>query len=267
MNELDARGLDYEAEQKRRAEDAATFRKTTDALYDAGKAARSIKQNLSLAEKLIQPGMAVQGLAAPLRTDFERLKALIGGDRPWAKRAGERASATQTFDKAISASILSDLKIMLGGLGQIRVAEIDLMNKAAPSIGNEPAANQAILELGRRGADIAQDLAQTAAWFDRGARVDQMGKLIVGADGRPVLYGGRPTREALERTLQAVYDNHPRKMSEEELDAFKTRLFGTGTRPAGPAAGRGVQLPQTPQPQGASAAPSGTRPPLSTFQK
>lgn len=271
ISELTAIDKERKGALEHQQQDVKQYGEVTKNLYTAGQAARTLRTQLELGQHHIQEGMAYQGTLAPAK----QFMAGVGADilplfgqqgKQWAEELSRRAGSTQTFDKAIASSILNDLKIMLQGLGQIRVAEIELMNKAAPNITNQPAANQAILNLGMRAANIAQDLSTMAAWYDRGARVDATGKLIIGPDGRPQLFPGRPTTEGLQRTLQVVYENHPQKLSKEALALEQTKLFGA---PTGPVATHENRQQSQPTPRGGRGVPQQRteRPSLDSFER
>lgn len=251
IEELNAISREHAALKERNSADVKAFQTQYDLYSNAAKSAARLQPNIGLAKTLVDSG-AVQGFGADARLDWDRFKAWALNDPAAAQRAG----VTQAFTKTVANSILDDMKTTLQGLGQVRVAEIQLLNQAAPSIYNEPEANKAILDLQGRVTQMAIDAGKIASLYnDRGITWDK--------DGRPMQRQGRPTRGELDSILERYLSNHPSKMTPEQqaqyleiLAGAKERMKVTGAAPAG----RGVPS-QQPQP-GRTAAPSPELPPL-----
>lgn len=104
-------------------------------------AERSVPQ-LKQLRHMIEDKRLQQSIGSDIVLDWNRIKAFAGS------KGGERATALmQAFDKMVSGQIVSDLKTQLQGTGQIRVKEIELVEKASASRYNTREANRAILEL------------------------------------------------------------------------------------------------------------------------
>lgn len=83
--------------------------------------------------------------------------------------------AMELFQKLTASVNLDNLKTLLGGLGQIRVFEGDLVKNATANIANTPAANRVLLNIGMKAnqraierADLAADYRKEHGFLDSG---------------------------------------------------------------------------------------------------
>lgn len=168
--------LDYTAEhaqtEARGKESGQSFAKRYEAIQETGaKAAQEIPQ-LEYAEKLMQDPNFYSGIGEPYNMALKRIAVALGGDP-------SLAGPQEAFRKVVSNSILQSLG-QLKGLGQIRVAEINLAKEAAASLSNTPVANHILLTVAQRLNRRAADIAELAQGY-RGGNLDAGFDKIVAA--------------------------------------------------------------------------------------
>ena len=117
------------------------------------------------------------------------------------------------------------MKTLLGGwAGQVRNAEINLMNKALASSANTIGANQAILDIADKSQRQMEDIGRLTNLDRQGAKFDQQGNPVIGKDGNYVFEQGRQPTSADQNTIIRDYlQNHP-LLSKAELDHYTDLL-------------------------------------------
>lgn len=154
---------------KKYAEDEASrFGKKYDAISKAGQEASVELPQLQLAKSILNDPKFYSGPAEGLNLGYKRILATIDPTQ------ADAAQPQEAFRKVVSNSILSQIR-SLAGTGQIRVAEIRIMEKAAANQENTPAANRLLV-------DIATRLHQHALGLDEIARNYNGGRLDPGFD-------------------------------------------------------------------------------------
>ena len=132
------------------------LKETTDIGIQAARNTPLLKQ----LRQIIEDPKLKQSIGSDLFLDWDRVKALFGS------KEGERGAALmQAFDKMVSGQIVSDLKTQLQGTGQIRVAEINLVEKASASRYNTREANRAVLNLMIKSNEQMEGLAKATAEY------------------------------------------------------------------------------------------------------
>lgn len=132
------------------------LKESADIGYQASKSTPLLKQ----LRQMIEDPRLKQGIGADLFLDWDRLKAVFGS------KEGERGAAlAQAFDKMVSGQIVSDLKTQLQGTGQIRVKEIELVEKASASRYNTREANRAVINLMIKSNEQMEGLTRATAEY------------------------------------------------------------------------------------------------------
>jgi len=210
--------------------------KKYDTLSSQATTARKLMPNLNIADALMKDPNFYSGLGSNEVLAWNRLKAAFPSI--FGKDAAYAAAPNEAFGKVIAGSILDNMKTALGGLGQVRVAEIRLLEQATASAANTPAANRALIEISRRG------LTQLD-------RIDQMGQAYQAGDevvnpvtGEVLLKANLNRNGEVEprRGLDAGFDKLARKFvnenpttTPEEAENYKKVLFDAGTPQSGKA--------------------------------
>lgn len=215
LTEQDKRQTEYEANTEFAKEDVKSVMKKYDDIANVGKKAQLSLPVLKEARRLIEDPNFQQGFGADFRVDLQKVKALFGVNP-------KAAAANEAFEKIISGNILKDLGIELGGLGQVRVAEIDLLKRAAASKYNTLPANRAVLDLMIKAHEQANNVSKVTNAFMQGARLDKDGNLIVDAKGHPILQHDRPTNAGLDAFVKKYVDKHPLLTDDEIKNYNKT---------------------------------------------
>lgn len=150
---------------KKQAEgEAERYGKRYDAIQESGSRALADLPQLDLAKKLMDDPNFYSGVGEKYNLVYKRLLSTFGSDP-------NVAAPQEAFRKIIAASILDQIK-GLAGTGQIRVAEIKIMEQAAANAENTPAANKILVEIASRLQQRAADLAAIAQNYKDG-RLDQ----------------------------------------------------------------------------------------------
>lgn len=170
-----ARKLDFERQKHYNTKDIDAAEKQYDNLSVQGQTAAQTKSQLELARSMVEDPRLYQGVGSDIAKLLKQAQVLFGGDP-------EAASRMETFEKIISGQIVQDLKTQLQGLGQVRVAEIDLLSKAAASTNRTQPANRAVLELMIRTHDQIENLAAVARDYKLGYRFDKDGNAVMSAN-------------------------------------------------------------------------------------
>lgn len=227
-------------------------------LSDSAAAARKQLPMLDYGLALINDPNIYQGILANEVNSWQKVKAALpfvfGDDAKFA------AAPAEVFNKVVSGSILDLMKSTLAGLGQVRVAEIDLLRQANAANTNTPAANRALLELSRRAMqkiDYLDDLGQQ--YFSGSEVVDPVsGKVLAKANM------DANGEVAPRRGLDVGFDKIARKwqldnptLTPEEIKNYQ-EIFRTGIDPRRP----DPAAPAAPGKQGAAPAqaPAGASP-------
>lgn len=208
LDSLMKMGLDYEGKKTQIDKDAESFQKRYDTLADVGTKAAITMPDLQIAREMLEDPKFYSGPAADPIIDWKRLKSVIGGDP-------KAAAANEVFDKVISGNIVKDLGVELQKLGQVRIAEIDLLKKAAANRYNTIPANRAVLELMMRAHQQLNDVSKITNAYSQGVRWDAKGKVVRGPDGQPVIHDERPTTAGLDAAIKQYVEQHPIAKPEE----------------------------------------------------
>jgi hypothetical protein len=173
------------------------------------------------------------GIGANEVTNWKRLKAAVfGGDSQYA------AAPNEVFNKVISGSILDNMHTALAGLGQVRLAEINLLERANASAQNTPAANRALLTVARSGMQQIDHLDQMGQAYYSGDEV------VDPVDGKTLLPANldKNGEIAPRHGLDVGFDKIARKfaldhptMTPEQIKNYQT-IFETGKDPNEPKA-------------------------------
>lgn len=178
--------------------------KKYDTLTSQAQTARKLLPQIDLARSLMDDPQFQGGWGHNVGDAARRIKAALLGD------ANANAS-NETFDKLMAGNVLDTMKTALGGLGQVRLAEIDLLNRANGTRNNTDASNRAVLEISRRGLVKLDNLAGLSQQYMSGDEVvdpitgQVMMKANIGPDGEV----------APRRTLDAGFDKLARKFDHD----------------------------------------------------
>lgn len=213
--------MDVDKEAQTKAADAAI--KKYDSLSTQAASARKLMPNLDLALALMNDPNFHSGLLSGAQDTWARLKTAALGDK-YANAPNE------SFDKLMAGTVLDTMKSTLAGLGQVRLAEIDLLNRANANRYNTDASNRAVLEISRRAIQKVDQLDELGQQYASGGEVaDPVSRKIllkanVGSDGEI----------APRRGLDVGYDKLARKFvlehpsfNADEIKHYQT-IFDTG---------------------------------------
>ena len=206
-------------------------------------------QQIALAQKIIHDPHFTQGPGTDMKLAWEKAKAFMGD-----QGAQTNLAYNQAFDKVIASNILGSMRSALQGLGQVRVAEINLLNRAAAAQHNTIGANQAILDLAAKSQQQLQELGKITNWYRQGYRWDDSGKLITDQSGKPIIGNDRPTSAGQNAIVRTYLTNNP-MLSDEQIKHYDS-LFdaaekGGGGVAQGPLSTKPPAAP-APVPQGMS---------------
>ncbi len=200
------RNNDYAQEQDKKGADA--LQKKYDLSQEAGRRAAQSRPQLEMARDIASGDKMIQGAGADWRLGIARLAEL-------AKMDPQAAAATEVFNKIISGNVVEDMKILLQGLGQVRVAEIELLSKATANMYNTKEANKAVLDIMLRTHKQAEVLSQVGNSYMQGWVYDDKGK--------PSRLAGPPTNAGYDAEIQKAVKRMP-VMSPEERHRY-TKIF------------------------------------------
>lgn len=143
--------------------------KKYDTLSTQASNARKLLPNIDIAQSLMNDPNFDSGITANISLAYNKVRAafpsLFGKDAQYA------AAPNEVFNKVVAGSILDNMRTALAGLGQVRIAEIDLLKQASASQNNTPAANRALLELSRRSLTQLDRIDQMAQAYQSGDEV------------------------------------------------------------------------------------------------
>lgn len=176
--------------------------KKYDNMSTQAQSARKLMPNLDLAMTLMEDPNFNSGLAHGLKDVWQRLKDATG--------ITTMANApNEAFDKLMAGTVLDTMKSTLAGLGQVRLAEIDLLTKANGNRNNSVASNRAVLEISRRAVQKVDQLDSIAQQYVSGDEV------VDPISGQVMLKANidRNGEMAPRRGLDAGYDKLARKFT------------------------------------------------------
>lgn len=173
------------------------------------------RENLSMAKVAANDPRFYGGVGNDLVEGWKKIKDALGIE-PGA------AAPMEIFRKTTAQSIMSGLKTAFGGLGQIRVAEIQLQQTANASTANTVPAVRALLEITDRNAKKLQDVGGMATAYKAGEAVmdpNNPDKVLVpankrGPDGQPMERTG--IDPAFERVIDKWRRDNPTFSPAEE---------------------------------------------------
>jgi len=149
-----------EADKTYASENVKSYVKKYDAIQANGDRARVDIPQLDLARKLTEDPNFYSGVGEKYNLLVKRALVALGGD-------ANTAAPQEAFRKIVSNSILDQIKAM-AGTGQIRVAEIKIMQDAAANPDNTPQSNRLLLELSSRLQKRAAVIADMAQNYNNG---------------------------------------------------------------------------------------------------
>lgn len=179
------------------------------------------------ASKIVNSPDFYSGIGSGVVQFIKRAKTALGGD-PAA------AGAMDTFEKLRNSLNLGSLRTQLGGLGQIRLAEVNMVDRANANLDNSVAANKALVLMGQ-------------AINNRVIQAGQMANDYVSAHGGVA-------DQTLRNRLFNYYKNQP-LMSDDQIKQFDNLIT---TEAARQKQGAG---PLVNSPPGSPAATGGRAPP------
>lgn len=208
LDRLMNQSLDYEARKHANEKEIDAYQKQTDLATAVGQRAASSRSMLEMARKLVDSDEFKSGVGQDPMLDIQRLKQRLFG--------GNAATSNEAFTKIISGQLLEDMKISLQGLGQVRVAEIDLLSKAAANQYMTKGANRMVLDLMIKAHDKAANIGKITAGYQAGARWDKDGKVMKNADGSPKVFDTPPKLGELNGLVNKYLDKNPILTQEEQ---------------------------------------------------
>lgn len=220
LQQLQDMSLDYAGKKHSQEKDIDAYQKKSDLLIDVGQRAKSSREMIAFARKLIDDPQFYSGTARGLVLDVKKIEAFL--------KNNNAALPMEAFQKIISGQLLEDMKISLQGLGQVRVAEIELLQKAAAAGDLTPQANRMILDLMIKAHDRVGAVGDIAAGYQAGARWDSNGKVIRGPDGQPQVFNTPPKQGELNGLVNRYYEKNPILTPEEQAHLTKLAASPTG---------------------------------------
>ncbi len=230
---------DFSLNMKKQGElntdDVKKYTENSNATMEAGKQATQGLPLIKAIRQAVTDPKFYSGSFADSVLDFKRLKAAVGSDP-------NAAAAMEIFEKGRAGDILNQLKAKLQGLGQVRLAEINLLDRASPNLHNTPQGNLALLQILEKAYDQSSNLSRLAAGYAGGARLDPKGNYV------PAKAGDLPTNAGLNTFLQEYLRNNP-LFDEKQIKEFNKTFDLEDKKPEEPAtytnskAGQPVQAP------------------------
>lgn len=156
-------------------------------IVKAGNIASVEKPKLEIVKDFMNDPNFNSGPASDLALQYRRWLSVLGGDP-------NQAVPQEGFRKVISDSILQNIRSM-AGTGQIRVAEIRIMEKAAASADNSPAGNRLLVEIASRLYDRDQALAGLARNYNGGHLDSGFDKVAANWDQQHPLFSSQETKD------------------------------------------------------------------------
>jgi hypothetical protein len=257
------RGIQTEAANEFNKADIAGYNKDYTNYQTIGQKAINATQSLALAQQLIHDPGFTQGPGSDYKLFLQKAKTLFGD-----KGAEANVALNQAFDKTTAGNILGDMRSQLQGLGQVRVAEIQLLNRASASQYNTMGANQAILDIAQKSQQQLMEIGKLTNWYRQGYRWGDDGKLVTGPNGQPVRTNERPTSVGQNEVVRTYLTNNP-MLSPDQIQHYnnlfdvdgKTKTGGAVGAPDEPPPGYVKKGTSAPAPKGGplSVAPPGAQ--------
>jgi len=221
------------AQQEMNKQEIEHGMKAYDAFRDQAAAARNLMPNVDTALALMNDPRMHTGMLAGAQDVWSRFKAAVLGEK-------DANAPNELFDKLAAGNVLGTMKSTLQGLGQVRLAEINLLAKANASRFYGDPANRAVLEISKRGLEKIDQLDGMAKQYVLGDDV------VDPITGKVLLPAGQGKRHGLDAGFDKVareYVNEVNKKDEAEYKNFE-QLFNTGRDPSG------AQLYELPEKEG-----------------
>lgn len=132
----------YDLQKAQQADDVTRFGKKYDSVTQAGDQASSAQPQIQLAKNLLNDPSFYSGTGEDLNLAYKKVLPLIGGDP-------NAAMPQEAFRGAIKSQILDTLR-SLKGTGQIRVAELKLIQQALANPEHSISGNRMLVEIADR---------------------------------------------------------------------------------------------------------------------
>lgn len=162
--------IDVEKNRQEKVHDATITagQKQYESLNEVGTKAQTDIRTLEAAAEAMKDPRFTSGFAANPILAVRGLVAQLGLDPT-------SAAPMEVFRKLTASANLDSLKTLLGGLGQVRVAEINLINQSQANLDNSPAANRVVMEISKHAnrraverADFADEYVKEHGYLDAG---------------------------------------------------------------------------------------------------
>jgi hypothetical protein len=233
MGRMMQMGLDYNRSKETNKKDVENQQKRFYEITSAAEKSVVLGQDFRIAQQITSDPDFVREIGGPLasiKLPLATLKAAFGNE------VAQRAVALdQSLEKITASGILDTMRETLQGLGQVRVAEIDLLKKAAASRYNTFAANQAILDIAQRSQQLQSSLGRLVSNYNLGYKLDKDGNPVLGKDGTPMRATEAPTGIGQENAIRKYYVDHP-LFNDQEIKDYMNRFEMDKQAPKGAAA-------------------------------
>lgn len=210
LNDLAQFGLSVKKQGELNTDDAKKYTDNVNGLQQSGNQAMQGLPMIGVAKEMVQDPRFYSGKFSDQVLAFKQLQSALGNDP-------NKSGPMEIFDKSMAGDILNQLKSKLQGLGQVRNAEINLVNRATANLHMTPAANMAVLNIIERGYNQVVALSQLAEGYAKGARLDAKGNYT---QAKP---GDLPTNAGLNTMLQEYLKNNP-MFSPQEIKDYNHTL-------------------------------------------
>ncbi|HET9285682.1 MAG TPA: hypothetical protein VFR24_27335 [Candidatus Angelobacter sp.] len=209
LNDMANFGLQYEKQKDLNTKDNKNLEDALKQYYTAGQIAQKGLPMLEVAQQYVNDPRFYSGFLQEPYEAVQKGRAAIseffGGN---AKAA---AAPMEIFQKILSGNIVGDLKMTLGGLGQIRLAEINLITQSVANKYNSPAANKAVLQVMLREHAQAANVARIAQAYQQGYVWDNSTNQYA-RNTNPITSGG------LNGEVMSYIERHPLFTDQEIQD-------------------------------------------------
>lgn len=232
---------DVETKQRENinSKDFDSFDKKYTAITDAGEAAAKSLPQLDLMDRQVDDPRYYSGPGADYVRLFKQLQSKFGSDP-------NAAGPMELFNKLSSGAILGDMRSTLQGLGQVRVAEINLLTQAMANQNITPAANHAVIDIMRSLHKQADVLSDWATAYRNGWRMD--------AKGNAYKTNEVPTFAGLNEIQKRLINSMP-AISEEKRKNYEQLFAGHDPKRAAMFRQQANDIAAGKQPQGPASSP------------
>lgn len=206
------RQINTEASKEFNKQDIEGQAKDFDSLQKIQQNAYNLDTQINMAKSIVQDPRFIQGPGADLKLGWNKALTFLGDEK-----SEQRVALSNAFDKLIASNVLADMRSKLEGLGQVRLAEINLLNQSTASKYNTVGANMAILDVADRFQKQAEQMGNVANLYMQGQRWDAQGNPVQGNTG------DRPTRAGMQQVVNSYLANHP-LFSKEEIADYTQRF-------------------------------------------